>query len=196
MKTTVTELPESRVRVEAVVPPEELAKRVEQTARALGRDLRIPGFRKGKVPAPVVVRRLGREAVLEETIRTSLGRWYVDAIDESGIVPVGDPQLDMQEGAPGRGEALTFTIEVGVRPTAELGEYKGLEVGRREAAADDEAVEAEVQQLRERLARLETVEDAAQTGDFDMKTGRVSCREIVVISVVAVSLILNLNMVV
>src|SRR3712207_8714645 len=97
MKTTVTELPESRVRVEAVVPPEELAKRVEQTARVIGRDLRIPGFRKGKVPAPVVIRRVGREAVLEETIRNALGRWYVDAVAESGIAPVGEPDLNMGE---------------------------------------------------------------------------------------------------
>src|SRR3712207_643079 len=97
MKTTVTELPESRVRVEAEVPPEEVERRVEQTARSLGKDLRIPGFRKGKVPAPVVIRRVGREAVLDETVRSALGRWYVEAIDAAGIAPVGDPDLQMQE---------------------------------------------------------------------------------------------------
>jgi trigger factor len=166
MKTTVTELPESRVRVEAEVPPEELERRMEQTARSLGRDLRIPGFRKGKVPAPVVIRRLGREAVLDETVRSALGRWYVDAIDDAGIAPVGDPDLQLGERLPGQGEPLTFTIEIGVRPTATLGEYKALEVGKREAAADDEAIDREVEQLRERLARLETVEEAAATGDF------------------------------
>src|SRR5687768_15815373 len=132
MKTTVTELPESRVRVEAEVPPEEVARRVEQTAKTLGRDLRIPGFRKGKVPAPVVIRRVGREAVLDEAIRSSLGRWYVDAIGEAGIAPVGDPELQLGDELPAEGEPLTFTVEIGVRPKAELGEYKGLEVGRRD----------------------------------------------------------------
>jgi trigger factor len=166
MKTTVTELPESRVRVEAEVPPEEVERRVEQTARTLGKDLRIPGFRKGKVPAAVVVRRIGREAVLEETIRTALGRWYVEAIDASGIAPVGDPDLQMGENLPGPGEPLTFSIEIGVRPTATLGEYMGLEVGRREPAADDEAIDKEVEALRERASRLETVEEPATTGDF------------------------------
>ena len=73
VKTTVTELPESRVRVEAEVSPEEIERRVQQTARQLGRDLRIPGFRKGKVPPPVVIRRVGREAVLDETVRSALG---------------------------------------------------------------------------------------------------------------------------
>ena len=166
MKTTVTELPESRVRVEAEVPPEEVERRVEQTARSLGKDLRIPGFRKGKVPAPVVLRRLGREAVLDETVRHALGRWYVDAIDDAGVATVGDPDLQMQESLPAHGEPLTFTIEIGVRPTAKLGAYKGLEVARREAAAEDEAVDAEVEQLRERLARLDTVDEAAAPGDF------------------------------
>jgi trigger factor len=167
MKTTVTELPESRVRVEAEVPPEEVARRVEQTAKVIGRDLRIPGFRKGKVPAPVVIRRIGREAVLEETIRNSLGRWYVDAIGAAGIAPVGDPDLQMDEGMPAEGQPVTFAIEIGVRPKAELGEYKGLEVGRRDPDADDDAVDREVEALRDRLARLETVEGAtAENGDF------------------------------
>ena len=166
MKTTVTELPESRVRVEAEVPPEEVDRRIEQTAKSLGRDLRIPGFRKGKVPAPVVIRRIGREAVLDETVRSALGRWYVEAIDDAGIAPVGDPDLKLGETLPGEGEPLAFSIEVGVRPKAALGDYKGVEVARREPKADDEAVDREVDALRERLARLETVEEPAATGDF------------------------------
>ena len=165
MKTTVTELPESRVRVEAEVPPDELQKRIDQTARSLGSELRIPGFRKGKVPAPVVIRRIGREAVLDEAIRSSLGRWYVAAIDDAGIAPVGDPKLDIGDPPP-EGEALTFSIEIGVRPKAQLGEYKGVEVGRREPQVPDAAIDAEVDALRERLARLETHEESAENGDF------------------------------
>jgi trigger factor len=165
MKTTVTELPESRVRVEAEVPPDEIQKRLNQTAQSLGTELRIPGFRKGKVPPPVVIRRIGREAVLDETIRSSLGRWYVAAIDDAGIAPVGDPKLDVGD-PPGEGEPLTFSIEIGVRPKAELGEYKGLEVGRREPKPDEETIDREVEALRERLARLDTVEEAAENGDF------------------------------
>jgi trigger factor len=165
MKTTVTELPESRVRVEAEVPPDEIEKRLKQTAQSLGSELRIPGFRKGKVPPPVVIRRIGREAVLDETIRSSLGRWYVAAIDDAGIAPIGDPKLDIGD-PPAEGQPLTFSIEIGVRPQAELGEYKGLEVPRREPAVDDAAIDAEVEALRERLARLETAEGPAENGDF------------------------------
>jgi trigger factor len=165
VKTTVTELPESRVRVEAEVPADEVERSIQRAARALGRDLRMPGFRKGKVPPPVVIQRLGRESVADEAIRGTMGQWYVQAIDASGIHPIGDPQLDMGD-LPAQGQPLTFTIEVGVRPTATLGTYKGVEVGRREPGDDDEAVDAQLQELREHAARLETVEEPATENDF------------------------------
>ena len=165
VSTSVTQLPESRVRVQAEVPPEEIEKSIAQAARSLGRTLRVPGFRAGKAPAPVVIKRVGREAVLDEAVRDSIGAWYSAAIDAADIVPVGEPELDMGE-LPGQGQPLTFSIEIGVRPTAQLGEYKGLEVGRREPVSSDEAVEAEVEQVRERAGRLETVSRPAATGDF------------------------------
>jgi trigger factor len=165
VKTSVTELPESRVRVRAEVPAEEVERRLQETARELGRQMRIPGFRKGKVPAPMVIRRLGREAVLDEALRSALGRWYVDAIDEAGIATVGDPELDLGD-LPGEGQPLSFSIEIGVRPKAELGTYKGLEVGRREPHIEDAAIDEEIERLRDRSATLETVERAAEQGDY------------------------------
>src|SRR5215218_1658740 len=165
VNTSVTELPESRVRVDAEVPPEEVEKSIAQAARLLGRNMRVPGFRAGKAPPPVVIQRVGRDAVLDEAVRDSIGSWYSAAIDAAAIVPVGEPELDMGD-LPGQGEALRFSIEIGVRPAATLGEYKGLEVGKREPEASDEAVEAEVERLRERSGRLETVDRAAGDGDF------------------------------
>ncbi|MBV8954594.1 MAG: trigger factor [Solirubrobacterales bacterium] len=163
--TTVTELPESRVRVEAQVAPEEVERRVQQAARALGRQMRVPGFRKGKVPPPVVIRRLGREAVLDEALRSSLGSWYADAIDGAGIAPVGEPELDVPDELPGQGQPLQFSIEIGVRPAAKLGQYKGLEVGRRESTVQDAQIDEEIERLRDRLGTLETVERPAEQGD-------------------------------
>src|ERR1700683_3503133 len=155
VKTNVTELPESRVRVDAAVPADEVERRIQQAARELGRKMRIDGFRKGKVPAAGVLRRLGREAVLDEALRDSLGSWYVDAIDEAGIATVGEPELDVKE-LPTEGRPLAFSIEIGVRPKAKLGEYKGLEVGKREAQVADEAVDEELEKLGGRVAVLET----------------------------------------
>jgi trigger factor len=165
VKTTVTELPDSRVRVEAEVTPDEVERSVQRAARALARDLRMPGFRKGKVPPPVVIQRVGRETVVDEAVRGQIGRWYLDAIDAAGIHPVGDPKLDIGD-LPSQGEPLQFSIEIGVRPTARLGPYKGVEVGRREPKADDEAVQGELDALRERSARLETVDEPAGENDF------------------------------
>jgi len=165
VKTTVTELPESRVRVEAEVPAAEVERRVQDTARRLGRELKMPGFRKGKVPPPMVIQRVGREYVLDETVRGTLGRWYIEALDASGIHPVGEPDLDLGE-LPKAGDPLTFTIEIGVRPIAQLGDYKGVDAAKREPEAADEAIQAELDGLRERAARLDTVEEAAGDGDF------------------------------
>lgn len=165
LTTTTTELPESRVRVEAQVSADEVEKSLERAARAIGRDMRIPGFRKGKVPAPVIIQRVGREAVLDEAVRDGISRWYVDAIDEAGISPVGDPDLDIGD-LPDAGQPLSFTIEIGVLPPAKLGTYKGVEVGRAEPAAADEDVQAELDTLRERSGTLETADRPAQMGDF------------------------------
>ncbi len=165
VQTVVTELPESRVRVEAEVPAEEVERRVAQAAKRLGQGIRVPGFRAGKAPPPVIVQRMGRDAVLDEAVRDSIGTWYSAAIDSAHVVPVGEPQLDMGD-LPAQGQPLTFSIEIGVRPKATLGEYKGLEVGRREAVVADEAISEELDRLRERSARLDTVERPAGKGDF------------------------------
>jgi trigger factor len=165
LTTTVTELPESRVRVEVQVPPSEIEARLASKARQLGREMRLPGFRRGKIPAPLVIQRVGRATVLEEAVRDTLGNWYSSAIETAGIVPVGDPQLDLAD-LPPEGAALEFSIEIGVLPRAELGDYKGLEVGRREPEIEEQAIQGEVDGLRERLARLETVERPAASGDF------------------------------
>jgi trigger factor len=137
---------------------------MQQAARKLGGQLKIDGFRKGKVPPTVVIRRLGRDYVLDEALRDSLGAWYVDAIDVAGIAPIGEPDINVGD-LPDAGLPLAFSIEIGVRPAAKLGAYKGVEVERREPTADEEAIDAEIERMRDRLATLETVDRAAALGD-------------------------------
>jgi trigger factor len=165
VKTNVTELPDSRVRVDVEVPTEALERELKSAAAELGREMRVPGFRSGKVPPEVVLRQVGREAVLDEAVRRGLPAWYEEALADAGIQTVGEPQVDLSD-LPEKGAPLAFTIEVGVVPPAKLGEYKGIEVGRREPKVDDEEVQAELERLRESLASLETVERAAGEGDF------------------------------
>src|SRR5581483_11418123 len=91
--------------------------------------------------------------------------WYEAAINDSGIATVGEPKLDLSE-LPDKDAPLSFSIEIGVRPEAKLGDYKGLEVGRREPEVAHDEIDAEVERLRESLASLETVDRAAGKGDF------------------------------
>jgi trigger factor len=165
LKTKTTELGDSRVRVEVEVPSDALESEVKNAATELGREMRVPGFRSGKVPPEVVLQQVGREAVMDEAVRRGLPSWYEQAVADAGIAAVGDPKLDLSD-LPERGLPLSFTIEVGVVPPAKLGDYKGLEVGRRDASVNSDEVQTELERLRESLASLETVDRAAGQGDF------------------------------
>jgi trigger factor len=165
METTVSELPGSRVQVEVEVPAADVDRAMQRAARALAREMRMPGFRKGKAPPSLVVQRLGFGAVFEEAIREALPEWYERALLGAGIAPVGDPGVEIVSAPEAEGEPLSFKFEIGVRPKAELGEYKGLEVGRAEPEAPQEIVDREVERMREGFARLEPVERPAAEGD-------------------------------
>jgi trigger factor len=165
MKTTLKELPNSRVEVEAEVPAGEVEKATSRAARAMAKELRMPGFRAGKAPPSLVIQRLGFGAVLQEAIREALPEWYERALLDSGVSPIGDPSIEMVSAPEDEGEALTFKFEVGVRPPAKLGDYKGLEVGKEEKEVPDEIVDTEVERIREGFARLEQVDRAAAEGD-------------------------------
>lgn len=164
MQTTVTELPESRVKIEVAVDAATVAKRVDRAASSLAGEMKLPGFRKGKVPPQMVIQRIGREAVVEQALRDSLPEWYERALIESGVSPIGDPKLDVGD-LPSEGEELAFSIEVGVRPKAVLGDYKGLEVGKAKIEVEEETVDAEVERIREGFGSLAPVERAAAVGD-------------------------------
>ncbi|MHB8490629.1 MAG: trigger factor [Solirubrobacteraceae bacterium] len=165
LATTLAELDDSRVRVHVEIPSVEVEGVIEREAGRLARSLKLPGFRRGKVPPSMALQRIGREAVLEEALHGALGAWYVDAIEHAGIVPVGDPSIEL--GAPpARDQPFRFSFEVGVLPKAKLGKYRGLEVGRREPSVTDAQIEEEIAALCERLARLEDVERPLAPGDF------------------------------
>jgi trigger factor len=165
MKIDVTELPDSRARVEVEVPSEQVERGMQRAARGLAREMKMPGFRKGKAPPSLVIQRLGYGTVLQEAIRESLPEWYEQGLLRSGVSPVGDPKIEIVSTPEGEGEALEFKFEIGVRPKATLGEYKGLEVGKGEPGPDTEVVEREIERIREGFAKLEPVERAAADGD-------------------------------
>jgi trigger factor len=154
MQTSLKELPDSRVSVEVEVPAADVERATSRAARAMAKEMRMPGFRQGKAPASLVIQRLGFGPVLEEAIRDSLPEWYERALFDAGVSPIGDPSIEMTAAPEGEGEGLSFKFEVGVRPAAKLGDYKGLEVGREEKDAPDEVVDTEIERIREGFARL------------------------------------------
>jgi trigger factor len=165
MKTTLKELPNSRVEVEVEVPATDVEKATSRAARAMAKEMRMPGFRAGKAPPSLVIQRLGFGPVLQEAIRDALPEWYERALLDAGVSPIGDPSIDMASMPDDEGQPLEFKFEVGVRPPAQLGTYKGLEVGKEEKEVPDEIVDTEVDRIREGFARLEQVERAAAEGD-------------------------------
>ncbi|EIX2877303.1 trigger factor [Listeria monocytogenes] len=126
--------------------------------------LNVPGFRKGKVPRQIFNQRFGEEALFQDALDILLPEVYSVAIDEAGIDPVDTPQVNIESME--KGETWVLTAEVTVKPEVKLGDYKGLEVEKRETELTTEELEAELKQLQERQAELVVKEDApAENGD-------------------------------
>src|SRR6201996_1971557 len=105
MQTTLKELPDSRVEVRAEVPPQDVQRAANRTARAMARELRLPGFRKGKAPPNLVIQRMGFAAVLSEAIREALPEWYEAALLDAKVTPIGEPEIDMVTTPENEGES-------------------------------------------------------------------------------------------
>ncbi|EAE3244038.1 trigger factor [Listeria monocytogenes] len=126
--------------------------------------LNVPGFRKGKVPRQIFNQRFGEEALFQDALDILLPEVYSAAIDEAGIDPVDTPQVNIESME--KGETWVLTAEVTVKPEVKLGDYKGLEVEKRETELTTEELEVELKQLQERQAELVVKEDApAENGD-------------------------------
>ena len=165
VKTKVEELPESRVRLDVEVPEEDVAHAFEHAATDMAESLRLPGFRKGKAPVPVVVARVGREAVWQEALRGHLDSWFWSAAETSGIRPVASPEVEF-DGLPDDGGTFKFSATVAVMPKPEVADWTTLEVPFAEAEVPAEAVDAELDRLRDTVAELAPVEDrAVREGD-------------------------------
>lgn len=165
LSAVVTDLPDSKVSIACEVAPAAFQHAIDHAASDLGSQIKVPGFRKGKVPAKVVISRVGREVVLDEAIRSHLGGWYAEAVAEAGVEPVGDPKIELGDIPEDDGGTLGFTVEIGIPPKAKLGDYLGLKVEREDPAVGDDRVDAEIERLREQVARLEPGDGPAGEGD-------------------------------
>lgn len=164
MKSAVESLNPTRVRLTIEVPFEELKPDLDKAYREIGRQVRISGFRPGKVPARILDQRIGRGAVLEQAMQDAVPRLYGDALRANEVQVVGQPDVEVTKFADG--DELVFTAEVDIRPEIDLPDYAGLAVTVDDADVTDADVDEHLQSLRERFATLTGVQRPAGTGDY------------------------------
>ena len=167
MKSAVETLNPTRVKLTVEVPFDELKSSLDEAYKTIGAQVKIPGFRPGKVPARIIDQRVGRAAVIEEAVSHALPRFYGQAVQETKIRPLGQPEVDVT-GVPDAadGGELTFTAEVDVRPEFELPDYSSLAVQVDDLVVDESDVDNELTSLRQRFGTLVGVERVAIEGDF------------------------------
>ncbi|MBA3366360.1 MAG: trigger factor [Actinobacteria bacterium] len=158
MQTQVEELPENRVRLEIEVPSAEVKHAIDHAASDLATSLRIPGFRKGKIPMPVLLARVGRERLYAEAVESHIGGWFSNAAARSRIRPVAQPEYGYELPSSER-DSFRFTATVVVQPKPEVVDWTGLEVPAGEADVPEELVERELRAVQESVAELTPVDD-------------------------------------
>jgi trigger factor len=163
VKTEIETLSPTRIKMVVEVPFEDLQPSVDAALTKIGKQINIPGFRKGKVPARVVEQRVGRAAVLDEAINDALPKVYDDIIRENKIRPIGQPEVEVTEIADG--DKLAFTAEVDVRPEFELPAFDSLTVEVEAVAMLDADIDEQIDGLRGRFANLKEVDRASADGD-------------------------------
>ena len=164
MKSTVETLSPTRVRLAVEVPFAELKPSLDKAYRSIAGQVRVPGFRPGKVPARIIDQRVGRAAVLEEAVNDAIPQQYTAAVIEHEVKVLGQPAVDVTEFADG--EWLKFTAEVDVRPDLQLPAYDGIEVSVDDAEVSDAEIDEQITTMRDRFALLQGVDRGVQTGDF------------------------------
>jgi trigger factor len=164
VKSTVEQLSPTRVRINVEVPFTELQPDFDRAYKELAKQVRLPGFRPGKAPAKLLEARVGREAMLDQVVNEALPSRYGQAVTESDVRPLGQP--DIQVTKKEYGQELVFTAEVDVRPEMTLPDLSALKITVDPIKVSDEDVDAELQSLRARFGTLTGVERPAATGDF------------------------------
>jgi len=164
VKTDVEELSPTRVRLTIEVPFEELKPNLDRAYREVARQVRIPGFRPGRVPPRVIDLRVGRGAVLEQAVNDAVPQLYGKALEEHDVFALGQPAVEITKLDDGR--ELAFTAEVDVRPKFDIPDIHGMPVTVDDAEVTPDQVEEYIGALRERFASLKGTDRPAASGDF------------------------------
>lgn len=167
MKTKVTPTVENEVELSVEIPAEDVKRAYDRMVAKLRGDLELPGFRKGRVPVALVESHFGADLIRGEALEEAIPEWGDEALRDAGLWKDAVGTSDLQVAPLDETADYTFSLKVQTMPTPTLGEYKGLEVPKREIEIGDVQVDAQLAMLQERLAKLDAVEDrAVENGDF------------------------------
>ncbi|MDT0181535.1 trigger factor [Microbacterium sp. ARD31] len=166
--STVEKLSPTRVKLHITVSPEELKPSITHAYEHIAQDVQIPGFRKGKVPAPIIDQRIGRVAVLEHAVSEGLDAFYREAVTANELRVLGRPNAEVTEWPNEKDFSgdLEVQVEVDVRPEFELPAFEGTTVEVEALEVDEAAIDEELDRLRARFGTLVTVDRPAASGDF------------------------------
>ncbi|MGH3410065.1 MAG: trigger factor, partial [Streptosporangiaceae bacterium] len=164
MKTDVEELSPTRVKLTIEVPFDELKPNVDRAYREVARQVRVPGFRPGRVPPRVIDQRIGRGAVLEQAVQDAVPQLYGKALEENDVYAIGQPAVEITKLDDGK--ELAFTAEVDVRPKFDIPDINGMPVTVDNADVEPDQIEEYIGSLRERFASLKGTDRPVETGDF------------------------------
>jgi trigger factor len=167
VKTKVNPTGENEVELSVEVPAEAVKKAYDRAVAKVRNEMTLPGFRKGRVPVNLVIQNVGADFIRGEALEDAIPEWGDEALREAGLWEDAVGTSDLQVGPLDETQDYSFTIKVQTMPVPTLGEYKGLEVPKRDVEITDGQVSAQLAMLQERLASLQPVEDrTVQTGDF------------------------------
>ncbi|MDE3064353.1 MAG: trigger factor, partial [Acidobacteriota bacterium] len=179
MRATASPLDDHTMKLQVEVDDDEMGQALESAAATLSKQVSIKGFRKGKVPRSVLVAHLGGpEALRAEAIRSSLPDFYAHAVSDTMIDPIGQPDITITGGEDDG--ALTFDVEVEVRPEVALEGYRELRVTIPSPFVSDEEVDAQIDRFRETDATLKDVDRPIVTGDLvtlDLRVTRIATED-------------------
>lgn len=164
MKSTVETLSPTRVRLAIEVPFDELKPSFDVAYKRIGAQVKVPGFRPGKVPGRVLEQRIGRPAILEEVVNHAVPKAYDEAVRDNAVRPLGRPEIEVTSIEDG--QSVAFTAEVDIRPELDLPPMDSLAVTVEDIGVSPEEVDEHVDSLRQRFATLTAVDRAAELGDY------------------------------
>lgn len=166
LKTEVTKVEDEKnmVILKVEVPADKIMPTIEKAYKEVSQKVRIPGFRKGKIPPQIIDQMIGQDAVMNEAVNDLIPIFYPEAVESSGLEPVSQPQVNIEQIE--KDKPFIFTAKIELKPEVKLGDYSVIELPKIPTKATKKEVEDNLKKMRERFSQLELAKRAVKKGDY------------------------------